>query len=88
MTTYGNLRTANEDKIEIKHGSIGGPHPAKTDGQHRTHTLGGAIAKPSEKVSYRSHKLGGSPGGTTDLTPQKLVTKGGKVGGPVGGGLV
>jgi hypothetical protein len=91
MTTYGNLRTANEDKIEIKHGSVGGEHPAKTDGTHRTHTLGGEIAKPKGSLEMRKHTLGGrlGNGAITDCygtTPMK--TSGGKVGGSVGGGSI
>lgn len=90
MTTYGNLRTANEDKIKLSGGSqLGGPvHQAKTDGTHRTHSLGGSIAKPKEMVKLSGGRpLGGNPGPgcITDCygtTPMK--TTGGSVGGNVG----
>ncbi len=84
MTTYGNLRTANEDKIEIKHGSVGSefnPTGAKSELQHRTHQLGGEIAKPTGTLELRTRKLGGEPGegaitdcyGTTPMKNRKAT---------------
>lgn len=84
MTTYGNLRTAGEDKIEIKHGSVGSefnPTRAKSDLQHRTHTLGGDIAKPTGSLKLRTHNLGGEMGdgaitdcyGTTPMKNRKAT---------------
>lgn len=72
-TYYGNLCVADEDKIEIKHGSVGGEHPAKDNFQHRTHNLGGAIHKPEGALKLRTHKLGGAlgEGAITDTTPVK-----------------
>ena len=88
--TYGNLRVANGDKIEIKHGSVGGEHPAESTLKHRTHSLGGEVHKPVGDLKLRNHKLGGElgDGAITDCYGTKPMTiKHGGVGGPVGSGL-
>lgn len=85
-TYYGNLCVANEDKFEIKHGEVGGEHPAKDDLTHRTHSLGGELHKPQETLKLRTHKLGGAlgNGAITDTTPvkhdKKLASGSGAVG--------
>ena len=65
---------------------LGGEHPAKSELKHRTHTLGGDIAKPTGSLKLRSHKLGGKlgDGAITDTTPQPIKHSLGKSSGAVG----
>lgn len=63
MTTYGNMRTANEDKINLTGGGqLGGEKPFQDTLVNRTHQAGGAIAKPMGTLKLRTHNLGGELG--------------------------
>lgn len=78
MTTYGNMRTANEDKINLTSGGqLGGEKPFMDELSNRPHQLGGDIAKPMGTLKLRTHNLGGvmGDGAITDCygtTPPSL----------------